>query len=158
LGINHEMIEEDVLMQRAEKMGKPLMRLETDEWVGQIARISQSDWLLYTDHALAYLREAPLQDTQDNAYRHVAEAWKRGDVDAIESQAVDDEERMIGNGPLLWNRLLNQRTRLMENKIERFLADPHGNRYFIAVGAGHLGGPMGLLAQLKERGYSVACL
>jgi uncharacterized protein YbaP (TraB family) len=52
--------------------------------------------------------------------------------------------------PLL-EALLDQRNREMAVRIDKQLKA--GRRPFVAVGAGHLGGASGLLAQLAGKGY-----
>ena len=49
----------------------------------------------------------------------------------------------------LMTKLLDERNTAMAAKIERFLQTPKS--YFVAVGAGHLVGDKGILAQLRRK-------
>ena len=49
--------------------------------------------------------------------------------------------------------LFDDRNDAMSAKIEQFLATP--KTYFVAVGAGHLIGERGILAQLRARQFAV---
>jgi uncharacterized protein YbaP (TraB family) len=50
-------------------------------------------------------------------------------------------------------RLLDARNRKWIPKIESYLRS--GQIYFVVAGAGHMGGPNGVLAFLRERGYKI---
>jgi uncharacterized protein len=78
--------------------------------------------------------------------------WRRGDVDAIAAgmhQAYRDY-------PAFAVRILDERNRRWMPKIESYLRS--GHTYYVVVGAAHLGGPNGLLAMLRARGYQTAQL
>ena len=55
--------------------------------------------------------------------------------------------------PSLGRRLIDVRNRNWIPKIEGYLRS--GKTYFVVVGAGHMGGPNGLLAMLRARGYKI---
>jgi uncharacterized protein YbaP (TraB family) len=55
--------------------------------------------------------------------------------------------------PSLGRRLIDVRNRNWNPKIEGYLRS--GKTYFVVVGAGHMGGPSGLLAMLRARGYTI---
>ncbi len=55
--------------------------------------------------------------------------------------------------PSFANRVLDARNRNWIPKIEGYLRS--GRICFVVVGAGHLGGPNGLLTLLKARGYRI---
>ena len=76
-------------------------------------------------------------------------AWRRGDTDAL-SRMVRDEFRDF---PSLARRLIDQRNQNWVPKIEEYLRS--GRTYFVVVGAGHMGGPNGLLSLLRARGYAI---
>jgi uncharacterized protein len=76
-------------------------------------------------------------------------AWRRGDTDAL-SRIVRDEFRDF---PSLARRLIDQRNQNWVPKIEEYLRS--GHTYFVVVGAGHMGGPNGLLSLLRARGYTI---
>ncbi|MDQ3120515.1 MAG: TraB/GumN family protein [Verrucomicrobiota bacterium] len=80
---------------------------------------------------------------------HVLQAWRRGDA--------DDLARMVSNGfkefPAFGERILEARNRRWISKIESYLRS--GKTYFVVAGAGHMGGPEGVVSLLRARGYQV---
>jgi uncharacterized protein YbaP (TraB family) len=83
---------------------------------------------------------------------HLAKAWAKGDLDAI-ARAIKGD---FLNDPELRDALLSGRNRAW---LERLTASlDQGARPFVAVGAAHLVGPVGLPALLKARGYKVTRL
>jgi uncharacterized protein YbaP (TraB family) len=76
-------------------------------------------------------------------------AWRRGDPDAL-SHMLRESFRDF---PSLGRRLIDVRNRNWIPKIEGYLRS--GKTYFVIVGAGHIGGPNGLLAMLRARGYQI---
>lgn len=77
-------------------------------------------------------------------------AWERGDINALERNVVDDTRRSY---PELYQVLFVRRNAAWLPVIERELAGR--NTEFVAVGAGHLLGPDGLIALLRARGLHV---
>jgi pheromone shutdown protein TraB len=76
-------------------------------------------------------------------------AWHHGDVDTIAGIMRD----AFRDFPAFGERLIGARNRKWIPEIEGYLRS--GRTYFVVVGAGHIGGPEGLLALLKARGYQV---
>lgn len=77
------------------------------------------------------------------------DAWHHGDADAL-SHIIHDSFRDF---PSLGRRVVDARNRNWLPKIEGYLHS--GHTYFVVVGAGHMGGPDGLLAMLRARGYKI---
>lgn len=77
------------------------------------------------------------------------QAWRKGDADAVATEFHD----AFRDFPSLAERLLDNRNRNWIPKIESYLQN--GRPCFVVVGAAHLGGPNGLIALLKGRGYIV---
>ena len=79
----------------------------------------------------------------------LVDAWRKGDADT--------ETRIFMDGfrdfPSLGERLLAVRNRKWIPKIEQYLRS--GQTYFVVVGAAHMGGPEGILALLRARGYKI---
>ena len=73
-------------------------------------------------------------------------AWRRGDAEAV-NRVLREEFRDF---PSLGRRLIDVRNRNWLPKLESYLRS--GKTYFVVVGAGHMGGPQGLLAMLGTRG------
>lgn len=76
-------------------------------------------------------------------------AWRRGDAEAVWKLTHDGYRDF----PAMGERLLGVRNRNWVPKIEGYLHS--GKIYFVVVGAAHLGGPDGLLALLRTRGYQI---
>jgi uncharacterized protein YbaP (TraB family) len=79
----------------------------------------------------------------------IVDAWRHGDADTIDHMSRES----FSDFPLLGKRLIYVRNRNWIPKIEGYLRS--GKTYFVVVGAGHMGGPEGLLAMLRARGYKV---
>lgn len=76
-------------------------------------------------------------------------AWRRGDADGVTRTLWES----FRDFPSLARRLINVRNHNWIPKIESYLRS--GKTYFVVVGAGHMGGPEGLLALLRTRGYRI---
>jgi uncharacterized protein YbaP (TraB family) len=76
-------------------------------------------------------------------------SWRHGDADAL-SHWLQDSFRDF---PSLGRRIIDARNRDWLPKIESYLRS--GQTYFVVVGAGHMGGPNGLLAMLRARGCKI---
>jgi uncharacterized protein YbaP (TraB family) len=94
------------------------------------------------------LQFIPQANGEEKRQRTTAE-WRRGDADALARDILHD----FHDQPSFAERLINQRNRNWLPKIEGYLA--RGKNYFVLAGAGHFGGPNGLLALLRARGYTI---
>ena len=72
-------------------------------------------------------------------------AWRRGDVETLNRILRESFQDF----PSLARRLIDMRNQNWVPKIDGYLRS--GDKYFVVVGAGHMGGPNGLLALLKAR-------
>lgn len=134
------------LARQARARRLPLLALETAK--RQVAALGAGG----DEAQLAYLAEVvDLVDSGEAStyFAAMLQAWRDGDVVALDRLL---REEMAGEAmqPLL-EALLDQRNREMAVRIDKQLKA--GRRPFVAVGAGHLGGPSGLLAQLAGKGY-----
>ena len=77
-------------------------------------------------------------------------AWRSGDLQKLEQIGLDDMRR---DYPALYQQILVARNRAWLPEIEALLATPA--KELVLVGALHLVAQEGLLAQLRQRGYSV---
>lgn len=137
----------DVWLARAARQrGLPLRPLETVE--RQIAALSAGG-----DAAQAAgLAEAVelIERGEAGAYfRDLIEAWRSGDVDAVDG-IMKDGAADPALAPMM-AEVLDQRNREMAETLQARLRA--GGRPFIAVGAAHFGGESGLLAELARRGF-----
>ena len=76
-------------------------------------------------------------------------AWRRGDVETLNRILRESFQDF----PSLARRLVDVRNQNWLPKIDGYLRS--GQTYFVVVGAGHMGGPNGLLALLKARGCKI---
>lgn len=76
-------------------------------------------------------------------------AWRRGDAEAV-WRSVQERYRDF---PSMAERLLTVRNRKWIPKIEGYMHS--GKIYFVVAGAAPFGGPNGVLALLRQRGYQI---
>jgi hypothetical protein len=79
-------------------------------------------------------------------------AWRAGDADAME-RVINEDVRTHPSLEPLMQKLLYDRNAVMAQKIEELLQTP--KTYFVAIGAGHLVGPKGIVALLGDKGYAI---
>ncbi|MCX7360160.1 MAG: TraB/GumN family protein [Alphaproteobacteria bacterium] len=103
------------------------------------------------DVQLAMLRSA-LDGAEESvdAATNLSAAWDRGDIRALEELAVTDARV---NYPLMYQAIYATRNNAWISVLSHEM-DGAGVD-FVAVGAGHLYGPDGLIAQLRARGILV---
>jgi uncharacterized protein YbaP (TraB family) len=136
---------EEFLTRRAQANSKPVLGLES-------AREHADIFLGLTDRqseAMLLIMFIPAGRDRGSAGNALAEAWRRGDVDADTRVFMDS----FRDFPSLADRLLTNRNRKWIPKIEGYLHS--GKTYFVVAGAAHMGGPNGVLALLRARGYRI---
>lgn len=144
LGIGEEGV--DMYFQnRAASDNKPVAGLETIE--EQIDLVTN----LFGDDESAGLILA-LQDLKETrtTFPKIIAAWRSGDEAALAKITVDD---LKAQSPAQYKKIFVDRNTTWTPKIEAFLKTQPTE--LILVGAGHLVGPDGVLALLKQRGYRV---
>lgn len=147
LGISADQGVEAQLTARARARNMPIIGLETPE-----QQLRYFDGLPQADQTAMLL--ATIDDVA-NARADMASMlalWQAGDVDGI---ARDFDTEMQAT-PLLRKRLLVDRNTRWADWLAGVMQRP--GKHFVAVGAGHMGGPDGLLAQLRARGLTVTAL
>jgi uncharacterized protein len=144
-GMSETLGVEEFLMQRARANAKPVLGLESadehaDIFLGLNDRQSE---------AMLLIMFIPAERNSGSEGDALANAWRRGDADT--------DTRIFMNGfrdfPSLGDRLLTNRNRKWVPKIEGYLRS--GKTYFVIAGAAHMGGPNGVLALLRARGYRI---
>jgi uncharacterized protein YbaP (TraB family) len=129
---------------QAREKGTAVQGLETVEF--QISRFDTMT-MEQQDRMLAEtLKELA---TETATVGKLGDAWKTGDVPAIERIALAD----LKSDPVMYQRLLVERNQNWMPKIEALFT--RRGRALVVVGAAHLVGPDGLLAMLKAKGYTV---
>lgn len=138
---NHMMDLEVMAVARAEK--KQLLFLETiDE---QLAMFDQ----VPLDEQIGELRRT-LSEGSSTQGRSMLRAFAEGDEDALTESLFEPEQ--VAQAPGFFDVVLNQRNARWLPVLEQEIA--RGGA-FVAVGAAHLLGERGILAQLRQRGYVV---
>jgi uncharacterized protein len=90
-------------------------------------------------------------DADPGIFDRAAQAWRRGDVAALQREVVD---RVREEDEALYRRLLVERNRRFAARIEALARSGRGH-VFVVVGAGHLVGPDGVPALLRRDGLRV---
>lgn len=116
----------------------------------------------FTNLTLAQQREMLAQDLAQTPAQNMDDVktlhrlWRVGDADAIAAWAAAKSERLARTPSVaqsLDNRIVYDRNRRF---VARMTAIAAPNRpLFVAIGALHLGGPKGVLALLRQRGFAV---
>jgi uncharacterized protein YbaP (TraB family) len=143
LGYNPEYGLDVHFFHRAQKDGKSVFHLEPVEaqmeLLASLGETGQEESFI-----LQSLQELDILGSM--AFR-LTEAWRTGDA-----AGLDDIMRMGFRGfPDLHDRLITQRNQQWLPAIEDLIRQ--GKQALVIVGAGHLVGPQGLVALLKERGH-----
>lgn len=106
----------------------------------------------FDDDVQVALLRAAMDSAEESVdvVNNMSAAWDRGDVDALETLVVTDARV---NYPLMYQALYVARNDAWMTVLSHEM-DGAGMD-FVAVGAGHLYGPDGLIAQLRARGVRV---
>jgi uncharacterized protein YbaP (TraB family) len=137
--------------QRAKADGKELVELESvAQQIAMLDALSPDAQVAMLQATLRGIRSGSLTRDMDA----LIEAWKRGDAERVDEIATQDLRAMpAGAADALEKALYEDRNRAMAEKIAALLAREEIT--LVAVGAGHMTGPTGLVTLLKARGYSV---
>ncbi len=141
-GLSADLGVEGFLKKRARAKSKPTSGLETlQESVRTLSGLSdrQSEAMLL----LSFIPSS--RGTGDQ----LKDAWKKGDADRVWTISSG----MLADVPSIADRVITRRNHNWVPKIDTFL---HSDQtYFVVVGAGHMGGPDGVLTLLRQRGYKI---
>lgn len=99
--------------------------------------------------AFLLLRFIAVKDVGKADDSKLSAAWRNGDADYLQ-RYVHAEYR---DYPAMADRLLGERNRAWIPKIESWIKS--NQTYFVLAGAGHFGGPNGVIALLRARGYQI---
>lgn len=129
---------------KAKAAGKPVLGLETLRDQAQIFdRFNDAENEEYLVSTMSGLPAYAVM------VRQLVDAWKNGDVQLLD-QLLNQDKR---SDPTTHEALFSRRNSKWIPEIERFAHQ--GGNYLIIVGAGHLVGDDGVVAQLRQAGYSV---
>jgi uncharacterized protein len=135
---------EAILQARASASKTPTMGLET--MADQVEALGALD----ADGAYQMLEETATQLTNaQEEFAKMLDAWASGNSAKLEAAFLDDMTKF----PKAYDALLKQRNLRWLPKLEALLAE--GSPAFVAVGAGHLIGPDGMVALLKAKNYKI---
>jgi len=95
------------------------------------------------------LLEAMVEQADTIEPEAMSDAWRSGDPDKLAGLM----DMGLSKSPQLRAAILDRRNARWIGRIVTQLED--GNRPFVAVGAGHMAGPAGVIALLEERGWKV---
>jgi uncharacterized protein YbaP (TraB family) len=130
--------------EQAQSSGKKVQGLETVEF-----QISTFDTMTMEQQDRMLAETLKELATETAMVGKLGDAWKAGDLPAIEKIALAD----LKSDPVMYQRLLVERNKNWMPKIEALFA--RKGRALVVVGAAHLVGPDGLIAMLKAKGYTV---
>lgn len=146
-GIQHEGVD-TIFYNLAQASGKPVQGLESiDDHLHFVANMGTG----VEDQFVSQTLEDA--DKTREGLRTIIDAWRAGDVEALEGAVLDD---MHTDYPKLYQELLVQRNNNWMPQILRMFDTPE--QEFVLVGAAHLLGPDGLLKQLQVKGYRITQL
>ncbi len=144
LGVDAPGVDE-TLFQRARRDGKPIGWLETpQQQIEFIARMGEGEEDALIRQTLDEL------NSLEREYQRMVTAWREGDLTALEQLML---KPMRQQAPGLYRSLIVERNRLWLPQIEDLLRD--APLELIIVGSAHLAGPDGLIAALKQRGWTI---
>jgi uncharacterized protein YbaP (TraB family) len=129
---------------KAKAAGKPVLGLETLRDQAKI--FDRFDDRQNEQYLLSTLSGLP---ESVEMIRRLVNAWKDGDVRLLDRLLNQDKQA----DPITHETLFSRRNSKWVPEIERF-AHGDGN-YLVIVGAGHLVGDDGIVAQLRQAGFSV---
>ncbi len=126
----------------ADQSKKEVKGLETIEY-----QISIFDSIPYADQAAMLIETIKAGDTGNDQFERLVELYKNQDVAGLYSEMQADDSIEEYEDILLVQRNMNW-IPVMEDNMKL-------KRTFFAVGAGHLGGPKGVINLLRDAGYTV---
>ncbi len=129
----------------AKQQGKTLAYLETPQF--QLQLLADLGQGREDEFVRLMLAEATRSQSQLEA---LIAAWRQGDVAALKQLALDELEQQDADS---YQRLFVRRNAAWLPQLIALSANPQTE--LVLVGAGHLAGPEGLLAQLQQAGYQV---
>jgi uncharacterized protein YbaP (TraB family) len=132
---------------QATAMKKPIETLETSEF--QLELMNSFSEELQDQMLLAALLDT---EKKPELMGQLMRTWKSGDAERLHETTT----RYLRDYPILkplFEKMFDQRNDAMTQKIEAFLKTP--KTMFVAVGAGHLTGERGILAQLRAKNYEI---
>lgn len=130
----------------AQKSGKTIEGLETAAF--QMSMFDSIPYRVQAKMLLEAIRSSSPEVSEDEgSFDKMVEMYKKQDIEGMQQFMKGDQELMAYENLLLINRNRNW-IPVMKKMMQ-------GAPCFFAVGAGHLGGPQGILELLRAEGFSV---
>jgi hypothetical protein len=146
LGYSPELGIDRYFMQKARAAEKEIAQLETAiDQLNLLLGFSNEDLLL--KHTIISLDQA------DTLFKEILQAWKAGDVNKIEQIMLEDPVSDYPEFESLMERMFVKRNINMTQSISELLQTKQ--TYFVVVGAGHMVGDQGIVALMKDHGFTV---
>jgi hypothetical protein len=137
----------------AKAAGKEHGGLETvSEQIALFNGLSYEVQAKFLDRTLADLEKA--RDAGGNPLDAIVVPYYRGDLDALATEMARMETDADPDLKAFGHALITRRNHIMAERLLARIAAAPGKTWFVAVGAGHLPGPEGLLALLEKQGYT----
>ena len=115
-----------------------------DQQIGFLAGAPIADQVASLDETLREIEEQP------DTYHSMVTAWMDGDLTGLQANALAPLQRV---SPVLYRRLITDRNRRWARLLRRRLGKP--GLTVVIVGMGHLIGPGGVPALLRQEGLNV---
>ncbi len=145
MGLNPEAGVDRAILTQAKTLGLAVEGLETaDEQFAYLSRLDGEAGKSLVRQTVTDLRDAR------TLFNRLLIAWASGDPALLETELLD---RIAEESPVVNDALLIARNRAWLPRLRQRLLEP--GTTFVAVGAGHLVGPDGLVALLTAEGVKV---
>jgi len=146
LGYSPELGIDVHFIRKARQQNKPILELESlQQQLALVLGFDNDDLLL--KHTLYSL------DQMGASVEELFTAWKTGNAARINALMREDVLTDHPEFKPVMKRMITDRNIAMAARISEFLQA--GGRYFVVVGAGHLVGSDGILALLRQQGFSI---
>ena len=121
--------------------------------LGRLAEISKEQWDSYVQAHVAWLKDPQCPSRLDLNNKRIWAGLTKGDADAIYDEYMRFYTEDI---PTAWFQEKYFLTVRNAPMVERIVAQLKPNAIpFFSIGAMHLGGPNGIVKQLRQKGYQV---
>lgn len=134
------------LMELAESSGKETGGLETVDY-----QVGLFDEIPYDAQAKMLVDALKSTSGDNDEFKKMTDMYKKQDIDKMVKMATEEGSNIAG----FEDKLLNQRNM---NWIPRIISEAKAQQTFFAVGAGHLGGPKGVIHLLRKEGLKLTAV
>jgi len=134
------------LMKMAQEQEKEINGLETAEF-----QMSMFDSIPYDAQAQMLVESIKSGQEGDDQFEEMVEMYKNQDIYRMQTMLADEDEGISGYEDILLAGRNRNWIPIMADMMSQ-------NPTFFAVGAGHLGGKVGVIALLRQKGYEVKAI